>query len=386
MKSIRFLIISLILYILASTWILYPDSAISGPYLNSAHGSSSYGVKRSATGFPTDYPKGLCAHCHEQHASINNSEPYPTGGPDKYLLFYASFVSQTDNFCLKCHTDVSSYQSGGSITNRSYSYRAGGYTSDTLNDILEAFNNNTSHNLNDIKNYISGNWGYTNDSNPCLACHNPHSAQGDPANSPNSAKSSGTRGWPVSRPSQHSKNNNTWGLWGDASSERMSNYTANYQAPYRYNSTTAYEPDGSSTQDGSNLTDFVTFCRDCHANQISSSEGTRAAIDWSSSGDKHGNRNAADQTNNLAPYTDISGTRRYVLACTDCHEPHGSGSYAYLIRQEVNGATTSVTGNTGSAWKTLCDRCHNTPADRAEHQTPFSTPCINCHKHGSTSF
>jgi len=69
--------------------ILYPDMASSGPYLSSAHGNSTYGVKRTATGFPTDYPQGLCAHCHEQHASIAGAEPAPDSpaGPDYYLRF-----------------------------------------------------------------------------------------------------------------------------------------------------------------------------------------------------------------------------------------------------------------------------------------------------------
>ena len=56
-------------------WLLYPDKASSGSYLDSAHANTSDGVKRSATGFPTDYSQGNCAHCHEQHASITGAEP-----------------------------------------------------------------------------------------------------------------------------------------------------------------------------------------------------------------------------------------------------------------------------------------------------------------------
>jgi predicted CXXCH cytochrome family protein len=41
-------------------------------YGRSAHGQPDYGVLR--TGLP-GYERGGCAHCHEQHASINGTEP-----------------------------------------------------------------------------------------------------------------------------------------------------------------------------------------------------------------------------------------------------------------------------------------------------------------------
>lgn len=232
--------------------ILYPDIVNSGPYLDSAHGSTSYGVNRTSLS-TFGYSTANCAHCHEQHAMIGGSEPSPGGGPDNYALFYTNHVDQTDNFCFKCHTDISSLQTGGLI-NRSYSYRAGGYTSDTLNDILEAFSfisPGSSHDLGNILTFIRvQSWGYTTDSNPCAACHNPHRGQGDPANAENSAKTSSTRGWPVSLPSQHSTDNNVWGLWGDYyidvnTGERMRNYTADYQPPCRYNSANCGTVSGS---------------------------------------------------------------------------------------------------------------------------------------------
>ena len=365
----RILIISVVF--LVSAVFLYTGPADAGSYLNSAHGDSTYGAKRSATGFPTDYPTGLCAHCHEQHASIGGSEPAPAGGPDKYLLFNTSNVSQTVNVCFNCHTDTGSYQAGGSLLNRCYSFRAGGWTLDTLDDILEAFSFTSpgaSHHLDDISTFIDGRWGYTSDSNPCAACHNPHSAQGDPPNAPNSAKSISTRGWPVSRPSLHSRDNDAWGLWGDDLGERMSDYVGGllYQAPYRYGSTTTFEPDGSTTQDGSNLTDFVSFCTDCHnaTNTIYSTTlgGTLELIDWvttggESGGDKHGKNYATGGIDIKPPFLPTN-YRQYVLSCTDCHEPHGSPN-DYLIRREVNGSV--LAGTVGSGTKDfgyLCRQCH----------------------------
>ncbi len=367
------LILSVVL--LVSVVFLYVSTAGAGPYLDSAHGNSSYGVKRSATGFPSDYPRGLCAHCHEQHASIGGSEPAPTGGPDNYLLFNPNNVSQTVNVCFNCHTDTGSYQAGGSVLNRCYSFRAGGWTADTIDDILEVFSFNsasppaTSHNLDDISTFITGRWGYTSDSNPCIACHNPHSAQGDPPNAPNSAKSISTRGWLVSRPSQHSRDNNAWGLWGDDPGEKMSDYVGalSYQAPYRYNSTTSFEPDGSTTQDGSNLTDFVSLCTDCHntTNTIYSTTRGRnlGTIDWvttggETGGDKHG-KNYATVGIAIDPPFDPINYGQYVLSCTDCHEPHGSPN-AYLIRREVNGGVLAGTvgGGYAKSYGYLCRQCH----------------------------
>lgn len=392
-----------------------PLSAFAGAkiYTNSSHGNSNYGVKRSGTSSPaltTGYAQGNCAHCHEQHASIEGSEPAPVdNAPSPYALFTTNHVDQTDNLCLKCHVGLGSIQSVGSIVNRSYSYRAGGWTSDPLDDIKEAFSSSgSSHGLDNIQTFLSGKWNYNDYSNPCAGCHNPHAAQGDPANSPNSAKSSGSRGWLLSRPSEHGST--PWPLWGDDSSEKMSNYTSSYQAPYRFGSTTAFEPDGSSTENGSNLTDFNTFCTDCHNTNPEQPYSTRLGrdlyqINWSSQ-DKHGKISADGGIAMLAPYDATMGK---VLSCTDCHEPHGSPN-KYLIRAEVNGSALSGTIGTGSKdLGLLCRQCHQDDGgstanywEQAHHygadppykqQGPcgtchvggggFPIPCIRCHFHGS---
>jgi len=57
----------------------------AGPYLDSAHGNSSYGVKRSITKL-SDYARGNCAHCHEMHASIGGlSQSLPLGVPHHFV-------------------------------------------------------------------------------------------------------------------------------------------------------------------------------------------------------------------------------------------------------------------------------------------------------------
>ncbi|MFZ5764004.1 MAG: cytochrome c3 family protein [Thermodesulfobacteriota bacterium] len=382
------------------------EQALAGDYTESAHGDSVDGVNRSSM---VGYSVGNCAHCHEQHASVDGAEAEPVGGePAPYTLF-DGYTSQTENFCLRCHTEVGSCQSGG-IINRSYSYRAGNYSADSLNDIEEAFSftvAGSSHSLDDILTFVDGKWGYNAYSNPCVACHNPHAVKGDPFNSPCSAKDAGNRGYPVSRPSQHA-DLATWGLWGDGNGEKMSDVSSNYQAPYRNGSTMVYEPDGSTTQDGSNLTDFVTFCTDCHdkTNTIYSARLGRNLykINWSgvdyggTAADLHGAKKGRDAYSDKgtikAPYDEGSATD-YTLSCTDCHEPHGSPN-AFLLRKEVNGVVISVdihATNDNGGWTEFCLACHDVtvtgnggPCGTNFHGAPswpLTKPCHTCHKHGA---
>ena len=350
-----------------------PPPPTIGPYLYSAHGSITYGVNRSSLS-TFGYSMGNCAHCHEQHASIGGAEPVPNSpaGPDYYLLFKDLWVDPTQSniFCFGCHTDISSVQYSFSRTNYSYSYWAGGDTTVTCPDsIYESFQFVTdtgapqtncglsvavgsSHMLRDIRDYLStrSDWNFpstTNNINPCSGCHNPHRAKRDPHTTAGRTDGSGNLiVSAVSRPSRHStNNNNNWDLWGDDPGERMSDYISlnggTYQALYRYNSTSTYEPDGSSTTNGSNLFDTVNFCISCHATRLTSTRlGRRTyAINWSSSGDQHGGNWDAGGGGRKSPYG--SASINYVLSCLDCHEPHGSPN-AFLLRQEVNGVQVNV--------------------------------------------
>ncbi len=76
------------------------------------------------------------------------------------------------------------------------------------------------------------------------------------------------------------------------------------------------------------------------------------------------------------------------IACTACHDPHGS-SNAYLLRETVtslDGASTAtVTGFNGlggdaATLQTFCQTCHaSLPADTDHSGTPL---CTECHSHG----
>jgi len=160
-----------------------------------------------------------------------------------------------------------------------------------------------------------------------------------------------------------------------------------YQAPYRYNSTTTYEPDGSTTQNGSNLSDYVTFCTDCH-NTINTIYSTTLgrnlrSIDWTAA--KHGKGSAVlDSASDIfLPYLDAQ-LGNYVMACTDCHEPHGS-SNVFFVRAEVNGSVpvtvlTEAGTNDGpdtrcnTEWVYLCGKCHTRLGSSDGHSHPSYIP------------
>jgi hypothetical protein len=390
--------------------ILYPDRASSGPYLDSAHGSSSYGVKRSAQDFPTDYTRGLCAHCHEQHASIGGVEPDPTGttqttGPAKYELFRDLFTRQGSMFCYSCHgTGDTQVQTLSQQFN--YSRIAGGDNNNCPTDIRETFrfvdnsgnprsncgsNVGSAHFLDDIRDFLRNRWGLDDakvNIDPCSGCHNPHRAQRDPHTSPGRIGADGKLVSSVSRSSQHT-DLMMWELWGDDDTERMNKY--NYQPPYRYNSTNTYEPDGDATNDASRTVDYVSFCTDCHntdPNQPWSTRLTRdlRQIDWSANGDIHGMaapQTCCDKGDKKPPYSE--GVN-YVLSCLDCHEPHGSPN-EYLLRQEVNSIQVPTITTLGR-WYNFCSSCHtnlNTPLQKHVGGILLIDPdsnCIGCHYHG----
>ena len=133
-------------------------------------------------------------------------------------------------------------------------------------------------------------------------------------------------------------------------------------------------------------------------------------IDWSATGDKHGQAAAEGSIQMNMPYPATFGK---VLSCLDCHEPHGSGSQS-LIRDEVNGVVTQLTGLvTGGQFNSLCRQCHNPAGGASDWHDPHhvndqafskvggcnsqagchlenNAPvtrinCANCHYHGAVS-
>ena len=351
-----------------------PAAALAGAYLLSAHGSSTAGVDRSVM-TSAGYGQGNCGHCHEMHASLAGDEPAPAGGAaSPYALFAESLDPATtpyleaSNFCFYCHNSTGSAQQ---VTNQDYSTTFGGGTAGPQS-IMAAFNQTSYHNLGDIKTFVNNSSAYpwfSDDSNPCDGCHNPHLAKRNWVSIPSNSA--------ISKPSDH------FNLWGV--SQLMSAYS--YEAPY--SSGTNREPAGVGVADGSNTSDYVGFCTDCHTstNTIWSTSLGRnlKVINWAVDGEKHGGYPRDNNpTNFREPYdTAASSKSNFVFSCLDCHEPHGSTNIT-LIRRRVNGGDLSGAISTFNVLGPLCNRCHTGGMESIHHLVsgapyPSPGPCVTCH-------
>ncbi len=401
------LAITVLMVVTVLVWVLSWErvAAAFDFHTDSAHGSASYGVNRSGVDCPpgTPCPTGDCTHCHDTFDST-------ICGVNDHMLFYG-WINKCDLFCYECHNPT-----GGEmlVDNYLYSISFGG-AAKTWPGIYKQFcapaceyvNCGSRHDLVAIYNLINSDpfgWGSPPVPNPCWACHNTHLAQRIGATQHNPPYDPSKS--PITRPSERS-NNPPNPLWGDDASERMDQYASavggTYQAPY-YGSgpwdpvTGPFEPAGDSTQDGSNLPDYVTFCMDCHQYAQSDPERSGAtvkAIKWgppwcdSNEADRHGAYRANDcsQVDQFAegslidPYSEQS-LSNYVLSCTDCHEPHGSPYRLHLIRRFVNGQDVPqdtppcelFEGNS-QEWINLCEKCHT-----LTHAATGT--CSYCHHHG----
>lgn len=331
-----------------------PRQAQAGAYLDSAHGNSGSGVNRSITG-AYGYSQGNCAHCHEQHASLDGLELPPVGGSTPFSLFWTNFnpaattppYLDTDNFCFFCHKTVTS--SGQSVVNYDYSrtFGCGNFGEDS---IYSTINQKSSHNLADVYTFARNKFSWFKDySNPCNACHNPHLARDNSSNPQSPAFSA------ISKPTDH------FNLWGPGISETMgSQYGTKYEPLFCNSSQSNREPASSlnDIQGRANTPDYVGFCTDCHTNTANIYSTTLGRylkkINWEIGGDKHG----AQLTDSRYPANSngvpISGggglvqgpyqiglSYDYVLSCLDCHEPHGSNN-VMLLRRRVNGNNLAI--------------------------------------------
>jgi len=357
--------------------LLFSSPVRAGDYLLSAHGSPTTGVSRPVME-TAGYSHGNCANCHEQHASLNGSEPTPIDGAAPYTLFTRNFnisattggpYSESDDFCFYCHSSSASIQV---VTNNDYSQVFGGSTTQGPLDILAAFNQTSYHNLYDIWNFVDPNntafpW-FTSDSNPCNACHNPHKAR---------------RNWSaptdvtlsvISRPSDH------FSLWGTTATQTMGGvYGTQYEPPYSTNP--SREPATSSAATGgANTPDYVALCTDCHnsSNTIHSTTLGRnlIKIDWST-GDQHGEYPYFSSGTRVLK-SPFSQTTNYVLSCLNCHEPHGSPNIT-LLRRRVNGGDLAVVG-------TITTALPNPPGTGTNNSNrELGYLCMQCHQQDSNT-
>jgi hypothetical protein len=384
----------------------------AGDYTDSAHGDSTYGVDRTSAEL-AGYATGNCAHCHEMHASIEGSEPTPTcGSPTRFTVFADNFDTatttspyiQADNFCFFCHNSSGTAQQ---VDNDDYCGAFGCATTGGPTSIFAAFNLRSYHNLYDIWSLSRSQFSswFTDDINPCDACHNPHIAKRNHSDADNPLLTA------ISKPTDHLT------LWGDSagSTERMSQYSS-YIAPY-CSGTSNREPDGSGAGDGSDMPDYVGYCGECHNTTLTVSSTTLGrnlySIDWSSSGDKHGDRARTVGIDVVEPYnTEKASISNFLLSCMDCHEAHGSENIM-LLRRRVNGASIggTITTYLTPDWGYICSNCHDDDWRGVHHNNAGGYPdapyqgitggtsecdkchpasgskaldCAQCHFHGST--
>jgi hypothetical protein len=283
------------------------------------------------------------------------------------MLFNSQFTNQKSGVCMKCHQEAASHQEEGVLNNYDYSVVHGGETDkDCPASIRKQFwfikydtrlpriycdtpnASGSAHDLKNIRAYMKNEWewgwGGTNaEVNPCGTCHNPHQA---------------TKEYPCSKPSSHS---GTWEIWGDdpvdsGKNEKMADYL-NLEAGEIYLGPN--KAGGGSERDADTQPNYVEFCLECHStSQNSFQHGTVTAIDWENAdmGKAAANR---DWSPLKSPYDDPSSFGKYVLCCTDCHEPHGSRN-EWLLRTEVNGRT-GIEINEAREWWDFCTACHEDP-------------------------
>jgi hypothetical protein len=215
----------------------------------------------------------------------------------------------------------------------------------------------SSHYLYDVRESLKGKWGWgdvVENIDPCSGCHNPHRT---------------IRDYPASLADGH-VDPSTWDVWGDESGEKMADYISGlgiiYQPPY--------SAGGGYERDADTQPDYNTLCLKCHStSHTSTRHGSVNTVDWSTS--RHGKAAAdnippASDFGNLKPPYDEANRGKYVLCCTDCHEPHGSTN-SFLLRKTVNGVSALPAGDgtslAGGYWYYWCSACH----DLTEHVMAF---------------
>ncbi len=86
---------------------LLPVDVAAGTYMSTKHGTDA-DRRVFDGGFPYT-TKGLCAHCHDQHSSIDGTEPFPHVNDNEtdYVLFRSNYGADRNELCFECHETFS---------------------------------------------------------------------------------------------------------------------------------------------------------------------------------------------------------------------------------------------------------------------------------------
>jgi hypothetical protein len=146
-----------------------------------------------------------------------------------------------------------------------------------------------------------------------------------------------------------------------------------------------------------------SMCLSCHAGSTPAGVVVPASVanigaNWGATGDYHGGRSGAGFAGSLIGYQRGDSA----VACSACHDPHGSDSL-YGIPSQVNGTSgVSVTSNstlrnlcvachtgTVASWHRACADCHSgghwsgsVSPDPTQYTPTDASDCTSCHGHG----
>jgi len=378
------------LAIAAATWLCLTLPAAAGTYTSSAHGSSTTGVNRTSLNNATtgeDYSIGNCAHCHEQHASVEGAEPAPDTGPANYLGMAkeSGGTGAEQSLCLHCH-GLGGNGAGGAPDNIFTDIsKTGGRHNMAVSD--------SAHRANETQSQINSNRHVE-----CTDCHNPHAA----------GKTMHTKG--IATGNEIAATTPLHKATGVVPSFSGSNWTA----------PTSYSAIQTATKE-------YQVCFKCHSGAVGNPatwSGTSGSTAWTDVGLEFSPKNksfhpivaglasggsgssALTAGQLSAPWNTNVGTQ--TMFCSDCHAsdsavagPHGSG-YKWMLTgtnkawpftsaasNGANSGTYRLITSFGSAAGTdscFCWNCHpndktkNTAHSQTQHHTSAFKPyCVDCH-------
>lgn len=179
-----------------------------------------------------------------------------------------------------------------------------------------------------------------------------------------------------------------------------------------YSTGTKYSPHlrivyQTGRREGPQILDDSTFCLKCHDGSmpqgLSAQTGVSAistAWNATTSGNTHGKSRGIGPESDILSFNSADpggGSLRFpysygmdALACTTCHDPHGS-RLPYHLKQVVNGRDMTPVFSAGwdaaaagdeviSAW--FCGACHIYPPGHASYEGSQTATCVPCHRGG----